>query len=163
VSNPRLKIPSSRPTLIFERVCQTLQSSVKLRCVKAWRVGGPSEKDPDTDPNSDQCPFVRLYLDGVDGGGARDNISQDGRLVIGVDVWCRGFAQADVVDLFSRIVDVVFPAGQPDEATYRTDLQALGAKSTSVQIVRWASPTPLKEQGLQVGKGQLGIQFRIQG
>lgn len=167
-TNPRLRIPASRPAWIFDYVCQTLKASERLRCVKEWRHGEAGDVQPGAIPTPAQCPFVRLEIQGIRGGGLRDNVSQAARLVIEVDVFTKGYARADVVDLFSRIVDVVYPTSQTEEAGYRAGLRDRGALGTNVDIEEWASPTPLlgpdgKPLGMMAGRGRLGIAFKIQG
>jgi hypothetical protein len=166
VPNPNLPgVPQSRPTRIFRFVAQRLQTSERLKgVVKKWKFGfDPADLDPKWTPDATACPFVRVTLDGVAGEGMRDNVSQSGKLILGVEVWAKGFDATDVVDLFMRVVDVVFAADPGEERAFRDALGDLGTTRTPVDIMRWANPAPVSDKGLQVGKGQLGWQFKIQG
>lgn len=163
IPNPRLKgVMRSRPSLIFRYVCDTLRGSERLQCVETWKLGESDDTDPEILPTPAQCPFVRLSPR-LAGGGLRDNISQRGRLLIDVYLACKGFDVTDSMDLFNQVINVVYPSSQTEEAGYRQSLLALGAVGANVDIEQPASAEPLREAGIQVARGTLGINIRIQG
>lgn len=161
--NLRLKgVKRSRPSLLFRRIVATLKASHLTQCVNTWKAWEEGDDEPLIMPTAAQCPMVRL-TPSFARGGTRTNIRQGGELTIGVEVWCKGFDITDPVDLFDRIVDIVYSGDQVEERSYRAELQALGADSSSVEVSQPATPLGTQPDHARVVVGRLSITYRIQG
>ena len=163
-ANPRLRgVPRSRPTLIFRALVTALKAAPELQCVRTWKSWQSEDEKPLQPPSYAQAPLIRLTPI-LAGEGTRDNLSQRGQLTVDVLVSVPGWCVDDAMDLFSQIINVVYPADQSAETSFRQDLRLLGAIGTSVSILRPATIDITQSlEGILSASGQLGITYRIQG
>lgn len=161
--NPRLAgLASSRGSLIFERLCLALQADPQLAgVVREWRTWDGAV-DPLIKPSISLCPFVRLTP--IFGAGrGRDNVSQQGRLSIAVEIATAGYYARDPIDVFSRMTDVLFARSQATEAALRHALRDLGAMGTSIDVEQPAGPAAEQPDHMTLYAGRFGVAYRIQG
>jgi hypothetical protein len=155
-----LNLESSRPTLIFRQLERRFRSKVSR--VKTWRTwqGTPADNDP---PTADLCPWVRLTPSPA-GDGARDNISQRGRLVVRVELVTRGTCIDDMLDLWALFEEACFPYDQTESNELRDVFRPLGSTGTDWKITNPAVAVEASaEEALMRGTAEIEIQYRIQG
>lgn len=162
VTNPRLGIPSSRPTRMFREIVRSLQANPDLRrVIKTWHVW--DGQGADDSPATGNVPMLAIQPS-LSASGTRDNISQGGLLIVGVTLWTLDLCADDPMDIWDRVQNVVFASDNAVDRDYRARLRDLGGMGVTVKIEQPMSMRRLPENGaILESSGSFSTTYRIQG
>jgi hypothetical protein len=161
--NPRLSIPSSRPTRLYREIVRALRGDPTLdRVVKTWRTWDGTPVSDDRQITAAMCPYVEA-MPALNGLGPPDNLTQEATLRVDFTIATSGYFVEDVMDLWTLVEHAVYPRDQTLNREVRHRLALLGATTTPVQIVLPAAPDARSGGGVMLGNGAISLTYNIQG